>query len=90
MPGAATDGRPEVQIRSVAHIRPENLPAENWSADAVLVTHEVACVWCPWSTLTPDVRDAVRTADRHEMSLEHTHSREQALAAGRKRRELWD
>lgn len=90
MPGDKADGRPEVQIRSTARIDWGNLPHEIYAPDDLLIMHEVACVWCPWSSHTSDVREAVRTADDHEMSLGHTHSREEALAEGRPRRELWE
>jgi hypothetical protein len=83
------DGRPEVQIRSGVVLHHAALP-EMGSGSRLTVNHEVACVWCPWSAHTPDVRDAVKTADDHEQSLSHTHSREEALAEGRSRRELWD
>lgn len=88
MPGIA-DGRPEVQIRSWTTTRAV-IDDEGRLSERSTVRHEVACVWCVWASFTPDVRDAVRTADEHEMSLGHTHSREEALAAGRARRELWD
>lgn len=79
------DGRPEVQIRSTIRT-----PGTDLSGRTMLVTHQVACVWCPGYSTTPDVREAVKYADDHEMSLAHTHSREEALAEGRSRRELWD
>lgn len=83
------DGRPEVQIRSYVVLHNASLP-DMGLATRLQVNHQIACVWCPWSASTPDVRDAVKTADDHEMSLSHTHSREEALAEGRRRRELWD
>jgi hypothetical protein len=87
MPDQAQDGRPEVQIRST--LRKVSTDATFLTTDFA-VTHEVACVWCPWSFHTADVRSAADGAREHEMSLSHTHSREEALAEGRKRRELWD
>lgn len=77
------DGRPEVQIRS----RALTVPGLGGPSP---IQHEVACVWCPWSSSTPDVRDAVTTANVHEMSLSHTYAREEAIKEGRKHRELWD
>lgn len=81
------DGRPEVQIRST--LRKVSTDATFLTTDFA-VTHKIACVWCPWSSSTPDARSAGKIADDHEMSLSHTHSREEALAEGRSRRELWD
>jgi hypothetical protein len=89
MADQAADSRPEVQIRSTVVLHHAALPRTG-NGSRLTVTHEVACVWCPWSSSTPDVRSAVKTADDHEMSLSHTHSREEALAEGRSRRELWD
>lgn len=89
MTNEAKDGRPEVQIRSTVVLHHAALPHVG-NGSRLIVNHEVACVWCPWSCSTPDVRDAVKTADKHEQSLGHTHSREEALREGRPRRELWD
>jgi hypothetical protein len=86
MPGV-TDNQTEVQIRST--VSKLKLNFDDASVDS-LVTHTVGCVWCPGYTMTPDVRDAIKIANDHEMSLGHTHSREEALKEGRPRRELWD
>lgn len=84
MADQAKDGLPDVVIRSTA--RPTGLRS---GGTALLVTHEAACRWCPESLLTPDCRDAVKWADKHEMSLGHTYTKQEAQREGRGPRDPW-